>query len=90
MAKSANYGNATVSDRFLVVPGLIVTTFIATGLFATRFDHWTTGSGFASFVVHNRSAISIVVQVISHVFGMVEVYALCKLPSPSNSGSSPE
>lgn len=66
----SNGPNAPSLEKFLVIPGLLLTTILATGLFATRFDHWASSARFADFVVSNRSAVGIVVQVISHLLGM--------------------
>ncbi|MCJ1378611.1 hypothetical protein MMC17_001710 [Xylographa soralifera] len=68
---------ASVWEKFLVVPALLLTTVIATILFTTRLDHWASSEGFANFVIFNRSASAILVQVISHILGILHVYALC-------------
>ena len=70
-------------EKLLPAPGLLLTTFLATGLFASKFDHWASSRGFAVFVDNNRSTVGLVVQVISHVLGMLHVYALSQLAYPS-------
>ena len=70
------------SEKLLPVPGLLLTTFLATGLFASKFDHWASSRGFAVIVDNNRSTVGLVVQVISHVLGMLHVYALSQSACP--------
>ncbi|MCJ1226316.1 hypothetical protein MMC12_002966 [Toensbergia leucococca] len=72
-----NRTNASIWEKFLVVPALLLTTLVATTLFATRLDHWASSPAFANFVVLNRSASGIFVQIISHILGMIHVYTLC-------------
>ncbi len=78
----ANRAYASVWERFLVIPGLLLTTFLTSSLFAARFEHWTSTPDFTTFVKQNRSATGIIVQVLSHILGMMHVYILCRLPCP--------
>ena len=69
-------------EKVFPVPGLLLTTVLATGLFASKFDHWASSRGFAVYVDNNRSTLGLIVQVISHALGMSHVYALSKLACP--------
>ena len=70
--------NVSWLEKILPVPGLLLTTFLAIGLFASKFDHWASSRGFAVYVDNNRSTIGLIVQVISQFLGMTNVYALSK------------
>ena len=70
--------NVSWLEKILPVPGLLLTTLLAIGLFATKFDHWASSRGFAVYVDNNRSTIGLIVQVISQFLGMLNVYALSK------------
>ena len=63
-------------EKAFPVPGLLLTTLLATGLFASKLDHWASSRGFAVFVDKNRSTVGLIVQVISQFLGMSHVYAL--------------
>ena len=75
--------NVSWLERILPVPGLLLTTFLATGLFASKFDHWASSRGFAVFVDNNRSTLGLIVQVISQFLGMSQVYALSQSACPT-------
>ncbi len=77
-----NGRNVSWLEKLLPIPGLLLTTFLATGLFASKFDHWASSRGFAVFVDNNRSTAGLIVQVISHVLGMSNIYALSKSACP--------
>lgn len=78
-----NHGpKAPPSEKFLVVPGLLLTTVLASGLLATRSDHWANSAAFVDFVISKRSSVGIIVQVISQLLGILHVYALCKSSYP--------
>jgi hypothetical protein len=70
----------TLSGKYPVVPGLIVTTLLSVLLLGAEASGWRSSSHFAQVMLENRSAIAIVVQVVSQVLGMVNVYALCTCP----------
>ena len=65
-------------EKVLPVPGLLLTTFLAIGLFASKFDHWASSQAFAVYVNNNRSTLGLIVQVISQFLGLTNVYALSK------------
>ena len=70
--------NVSWLEKVLPIPGLLLTTFLAIGLFATKFDHWASSRGFAVYVDNNRSTLGLIVQVISQFLGLINVYALSK------------
>ena len=70
--------NVSWLEKVLPLPGLLVTTFLAIGLFATKFDHWASSWEFAVYVDNNRSTLGLIVQVISQFLGLINVYALSK------------
>ena len=74
--------NVSWLEKVLPVPGLLLTTFLATGLFGSKFDHWAGSAWFEVFVEDNRSTTGFIVQVVSHVLGMLHVYALSKSAYP--------
>lgn len=80
-------GNASWLDKIFPVPGLLLSTILATGVFASKFDHWASSRGFAVFVDNNRSTVGLIVQVISHVLGIIDVYALSQSACPSVTSS---
>lgn len=62
-------GKASAWEKFLVVPGLVLTTVIAFLLLAANVDHWTSPLAFAYLVEMDRSQVGIVTQIISHLLG---------------------
>ena len=65
-------------EKVLPVPGLLLTTLLAIGLFASKFDHWASSRAVAVFVDNNRPTLGLIVQVISQFLGLTNVYALSK------------
>ena len=74
--------NVSWLEKVLPIPGLLLTTFLATGLSVSKFDHWAGSPWFEGFVENNPSTAGLIVQVISHVLGMLHVYALSKSACP--------
>lgn len=65
-------------DRFLPIAGLFITSAVAIVLLVLRRTQWRSSEWFAHFVVIERTEVAIVVQVLSHLLGLVQVQILCK------------
>jgi hypothetical protein len=72
-------GQAPTWEKFWVIPGLFLTNLVAITLLTAKAIHWESSLELANFVTTNRSSISIVVQLISHLLGLILVSTLCEL-----------
>ncbi|KAA6416372.1 MAG: hypothetical protein FRX48_01092 [Lasallia pustulata] len=70
-------GQASTWDKFWMIPGLVFTNLVAFTLFTLTSTHWESSLKVVNFVKTHRSAIGIVVQLISHMLGLILVRALC-------------
>ena len=71
-------GKASAWERFWIVPGLLLCTLVAFALLVAKAVHWASSWEFANFVTTNRSSIGIIVQLTSHLLGLILVSTLCK------------
>ena len=69
---------ATAWEKFLVVPGLALTSMVAFALLAAKVNHWASSPGLANLVETDRTSIGIIFQLIAHFLGMILVDTLCK------------
>ncbi|KAE8448319.1 hypothetical protein EG329_009563 [Mollisiaceae sp. DMI_Dod_QoI] len=68
-----------ISSRFLLVPGLLLTSVISFVLIAGLRGHWTiTGSG-ATTINNNPSTFSAIRQIIASLLGAVYMYTICMI-----------
>lgn len=72
-------GQASTWEKFWMIPGLVLTNLLAFTLLTLASTHWESSLEVVHFVTANRSAISIVVQLISHLLGLILVNTLCEL-----------
>lgn len=63
----------------LMIFGLLVANAIAWVLLGLRVTGWTSSTIIPAWLTNNRSTISIAIQVISQLLGMVVISVLCKL-----------
>lgn len=61
-----------------MIPALIFTNLIAFTLLTLTLCHWESSLEVAHFITKNRSVIAIIVQLISHLLGLILVLTLCE------------
>lgn len=59
-----------------MIPALVLTNLVAFTLITFALSHWESSFEFAQFVTTNRSAVGIVVQIISYLLGLIHVSTL--------------
>ena len=79
-------GSASVWEKYLIIPGLVLDTVLAFILLGAKVNHWTASSKFAEVVGNNRTTIGIVTQIVSQILGMILVTALCKYRAINSKG----
>ena len=71
-------------DRFFPIPGLLATSAVAFTLLGLKATNWRGSEGFADFAANDRTTVAIVVQIVSHLLGLIQIQVLCKLSSFGN------
>ncbi|KUJ22646.1 uncharacterized protein LY89DRAFT_636845 [Mollisia scopiformis] len=66
-------------SRFLLVPGLLITSIINFVLIAGLKGHWTVTGSAATTIINNPSTFSAVRQIIASLLGAVYMYSICMI-----------
>ena len=67
-----------VLEKASAIPGLLLTTVIAFLLLAANRFGWSISGSIVVQVTKYRASLAVAVQIIAHLLGMLQVYALCK------------
>ena len=70
--------HATYMQKYLPIPGLLINTAIVSTLLGAKSSHWASSESLANLVTSHRASVGIVVQIISHILGIIEIYAICE------------
>lgn len=62
-----------------VAPGLLLTTVLSILLVYSASRHQTFGGQFLQIIDNHRATTQIVVQIVSHMLGLIHIFALTKL-----------
>lgn len=68
-----------VWSKYSLFASLIITTVISSLLLASSIARWTKSGRFYHTVVSNRASTQLVVQLISHLLGLIQVTAICRI-----------
>lgn len=69
---------AGLRKSFLIVIGLLISNAVAITLLVLTRKRWTGSHQFEVSITEYRTAVSIVVQIVSHSLGILVVHAFCK------------
>jgi hypothetical protein len=75
---SSRVYNLALFDRYSPALGLIVTSSIVFTLVGLQATNWKASAAFTSYVINQRTTVAIIVQVVSHVLGLIQIQALCE------------
>lgn len=65
-------------SEFWVLPGLIVTTIASLILLILHLTHWQGSEHLAITITKNTTPVIVLVQIISHVLGMIMIQSICE------------
>lgn len=69
---------ASWSDKFLVIPGLILGNALALSLLLLHRFRWASSTRSAIWITQNGTAVGIIVQLISQLMGLAVMQTLCR------------
>jgi hypothetical protein len=73
--KSPKY--SFVYAKLFVASGLLLTSIFSFILLDAHIHRWPVSGSVVNWIEHNRSTIGIIVQVLSHLLAVIQLYALC-------------
>lgn len=65
-------------DRYFAIPGLLFTSLVCYALLGLQLSGFRGSEGLLAWTTNNGSAITIGVQVLSHILGLVHVQVICE------------
>lgn len=77
-------GDLAYYDRFGAIPGLLVTSGIAFTLLSLNVSDWRGSESLLDWTKRNRNVVTVIVQVISHILGLIMVQVVCTRTSCSH------
>jgi hypothetical protein len=73
-------------DRFAALPGLLVTSAACYTLLFLHLNSYRGSENFLRWTRDHRTAVAILVQLLSQVLGMIHVHVLCKCRNRRTNG----